>query len=169
VINSYQHGNRPIPQPDDVLHPTLAGRLPVETRLEQIVGAMITAHSGGVGMLIRSVLAEASSTRTTGQSSEAQYRPRERPSTEMDRASHRVGGYAARWFVRARCSECHEQWLLTFSFKTRELCPWCAAERLAWTAVLVAEKGLEEVSGRPRDLEALPFLVEARNNAWNRD
>jgi hypothetical protein len=39
----------------------------------------------------------------------------------------------------------HEEYLLAFSCKTRELCPSCAARRAAATAVLLREEVLEEV------------------------
>ena len=48
-------------------------------------------------------------------------------------------------FARVRCPECHEEYLLAFSCKTRELCPSCAARRAAATAVLLADDVLEEV------------------------
>jgi len=48
-------------------------------------------------------------------------------------------------FARVRCPECHEEYLLAFSCKTRELCPSCAARRAAATAVLLREEVLEEV------------------------
>jgi len=43
-------------------------------------------------------------------------------------------------FARVRCPECHEEYLLAFSCKTRELCPSCAARRAAATAVLLREE-----------------------------
>jgi hypothetical protein len=48
-------------------------------------------------------------------------------------------------FARVRCPECHEEYLLAFSCKTRELCPSCAARRAAATAALLREEVLEEV------------------------
>ncbi len=48
-------------------------------------------------------------------------------------------------FARVRCPACHEEYLLAFSCKTRELCPSCAARRAAATAVLLREEVLEEV------------------------
>ncbi len=48
-------------------------------------------------------------------------------------------------FARIRCQDCHDEYLLAFSCKTRELCPSCATKRSAATAVLLAEDVLEEV------------------------
>ncbi len=48
-------------------------------------------------------------------------------------------------FARVRCPDCHDEYLLAFSCKTRELCPSCAARRAAATAVLLREEVLEEV------------------------
>jgi len=48
-------------------------------------------------------------------------------------------------FARIHCPDCHEEYLLAFSCKTRELCPSCAAKRSAATAALVAEDVLEQV------------------------
>ena len=48
-------------------------------------------------------------------------------------------------FARVQCPDCHEEYLLAFSCKTRELCPSCAARRAAATAVLLREEVLEEV------------------------
>ncbi len=48
-------------------------------------------------------------------------------------------------FARVRCPDCHAEYLLAFSCKTRELCPACAARRAAATAVLLREEVLEEV------------------------
>ncbi len=48
-------------------------------------------------------------------------------------------------FARIRCPDCHEEYLLAFSCKTRELCLSCAANRSAATAALLAEDGLEDV------------------------
>ncbi len=38
-------------------------------------------------------------------------------------------------FARIQCPECHAEYLLAFSCKTRELCPSCAAKRSAATAI----------------------------------
>ena len=48
-------------------------------------------------------------------------------------------------FARVTCPDCHAEYLLAFSCKTRELCPSCAARRAAATAVLLREEVLEEV------------------------
>jgi hypothetical protein len=48
-------------------------------------------------------------------------------------------------FARIRCPDCHAEYLLAFSCKTRDLCPSCAAKRGAATAALLAEDVLEEV------------------------
>jgi len=48
-------------------------------------------------------------------------------------------------FARVRCPDCHAEYLLAFSCKTRELCPSCAARRAAATAALLREEVLEEV------------------------
>ena len=48
-------------------------------------------------------------------------------------------------FARVQCPDCHEEYLLAFSCKTRELCPSCAARRAAATAALLREEVLEEV------------------------
>ena len=48
-------------------------------------------------------------------------------------------------FARVRCPDCHAEYLLAFSCKTRELCPSCAARRAAATAALLADDVLEEV------------------------
>ena len=48
-------------------------------------------------------------------------------------------------FARIRCLDCHEEYLLAFSCKRRELCPTCAAKRSAATAAPLAEGVLEEV------------------------
>jgi len=48
-------------------------------------------------------------------------------------------------FARIQCTECHAEYLLAFSCKTRDLCPSCAAKRGAATAALLAEEVLEEV------------------------
>jgi len=48
-------------------------------------------------------------------------------------------------FVRIRCPDCAEEYLLAFSCKTRDLCPSCAAKRSAATAALLAEDVIEEV------------------------
>jgi len=48
-------------------------------------------------------------------------------------------------FARVQCPDCHAEYLLAFSFKTRDLCPSCAAERGAATAALLEEGVLEEV------------------------
>ena len=34
-------------------------------------------------------------------------------------------------FARVQCPDCHEEYLLAFSCKTRKLCPSCAARRAA--------------------------------------
>ena len=49
-------------------------------------------------------------------------------------------------FARVRCPDCHEEYLIAFSCKTRELCPSCAAKRSAATAALLAEDVLKEVA-----------------------
>ena len=49
-------------------------------------------------------------------------------------------------FVRIRCPDCAEEYLLAFSCKTRELCPSCAAKRSAATAALLVEDVFEEVA-----------------------
>ncbi len=54
-------------------------------------------------------------------------------------------GLCANGFARVQCPDCHEEYLLAFSCKTRELCPSCAARRAAATAVLLREEVLEEV------------------------
>ena len=41
-------------------------------------------------------------------------------------------------FARIRCPDCHSEYLLAFSCKTRELCPSCAAKRSAATAKIRA-------------------------------
>ena len=48
-------------------------------------------------------------------------------------------------FARVRCPDCHAEYLLAFSCKTRELCPSCAAGRAAATAALLREEVLGEV------------------------
>ncbi len=48
-------------------------------------------------------------------------------------------------FARVRCPDCHAEYLLAFSCKTRDLCPSCAARRAAATAVLLADDVLEDV------------------------
>jgi hypothetical protein len=48
-------------------------------------------------------------------------------------------------FARIRCPECHGEYLLAFSCKTRELCPSCAAKRSAATAALLREEVLGQV------------------------
>ena len=48
-------------------------------------------------------------------------------------------------FARIQCPECHAEYLLAFSCKTRDLCPSCAAKRGAATAALLAEDVLEKV------------------------
>lgn len=48
-------------------------------------------------------------------------------------------------FARIRCPDCHAEYLLAFSCKTRDLCPSCAAKRGAATAALLAEDVLEQV------------------------
>ena len=48
-------------------------------------------------------------------------------------------------FARIRCPDCHSEYLLAFSCKTRDLCPSCAAKRGAATAALLAEDVLEQV------------------------
>ncbi len=52
---------------------------------------------------------------------------------------------AANGFARVQCTDCHEEYLLAFSCKTRELYPSCAARRAAATAVLLREEVLQEV------------------------
>ena len=49
-------------------------------------------------------------------------------------------------FARIRCPDCHDEYLLAFSCKTRELCPSCAAKRSAATAAVLVEDVLEEVA-----------------------
>jgi hypothetical protein len=48
-------------------------------------------------------------------------------------------------FARIRCPDCHQEYLLAFSCKTRDLCPSCAAKRSAATAAMLADEVLEEV------------------------
>lgn len=48
-------------------------------------------------------------------------------------------------FARIHCPDCHAEYLLAFSCKTRDLCPSCAAKRGAATAALLAEDVLEQV------------------------
>ena len=48
-------------------------------------------------------------------------------------------------FARIQCPDCHEEYLLAFSCKTRDLCPSCAAKRSAATAALLAEDVLGTV------------------------
>ncbi len=48
-------------------------------------------------------------------------------------------------FARIRCPGCHEEYLLAFSCKTRDLCPSCAAKRSVATAALLVEDVLEDV------------------------
>ena len=48
-------------------------------------------------------------------------------------------------FSRVQCHDCHEEYLLAFSCKTRELCPSCAARRAAATADLLREEVLQDV------------------------
>ena len=49
-------------------------------------------------------------------------------------------------FARVRCPDCHAEYLLAFSCKTREPCPSCEARCAAATAALLAEDVLEEVA-----------------------
>jgi hypothetical protein len=48
-------------------------------------------------------------------------------------------------FARIQCPECHAEYLLAFSCKTRKLCPSCAAKRGAATAALLRDEVLGEV------------------------
>ena len=49
-------------------------------------------------------------------------------------------------FARVRCPDCHEEYLLAFSCKTRELCPSCAAKRSA--EIIGAGHGVTELLKR---------------------
>ena len=48
-------------------------------------------------------------------------------------------------FARIRCPDCHAEYLLAFSCKTRDLCPSCAAKRSVATAAMLAEDVLSDV------------------------
>jgi hypothetical protein len=61
-------------------------------------------------------------------------------------------------FARIRCPECHAEYLLAFSCKTRELCPSCAAKRSAATAALLREEILEHV-GHSQWVLTIPKLL----------
>src|SRR5210317_1962795 len=65
-------------------------------------------------------------------------------------------------FARVRCPECHDEYLLAFSCKTRELCPSCAARRAAATAVLLREEVLEEV-GHAQWVFVMPKMLRPRH------
>ena len=81
-------------------------------------------------------------------------------------------------FARIRCPECHAEYLLAFSCKTRELCPSCAAKRGAATAALLRDEVLGQVGHaqwvltipkmlRPYFLHHRELLGKLAHAAWD--
>ncbi len=71
-----------------------------------------------------------------------------RPVVESEIKKYLDCGILRNGFIRIRCPECKEEYLLSFSCKYRCLCPSCAAKRYVSFADFIVNEVIEQVSHR---------------------